>query len=103
MACKLPVVTSTKSGAAELVLANDAGLVCPAGDIAGLAAQMPTLLHATPRPRQRANARRAVLPLSPAAITLQLVLLYRDLLTATVQARTAARGNRRPPAPSDAP
>ena len=31
MACGLPVVTSTKSGAAELVLDNDAGLVCPSG------------------------------------------------------------------------
>lgn len=94
MACELPVVTSTKSGAAELVLGNDAGLVCPAGDIAGLAAQMRTLLDATTRRRLGANARRAVLPLSPAAVTLQLVLLYRDLLTATVQSKTAVRGNR---------
>ena len=94
MACELPVVTSTKSGAAELLLANDAGLVCPAGDIAGLAAQMRTLLDATTRARLGANARRAVLPLSPAATTLQLVLLYRDLLAATVQAKAAARGNR---------
>ncbi len=102
MACELPVVTSTKSGAAELVLANDAGLVCPAGDIAGLAAQMRTLLDANTRRRLGANARRAVLPLTPAAITLQLVLLYRDLLAATVQAK-AARGNRVPRPPVDAP
>jgi len=102
MACELPVVTSTKSGAAELVLANDAGLVCPAGDIAGLAAQMRTLLDATTRRRQGVNARRAVLPLSPAAITLQLVLLYRDLLAATVQAKTP-RGKPSAHAPTDAP
>jgi UDP-glucose:(heptosyl)LPS alpha-1,3-glucosyltransferase len=103
MACELPVVTSTKSGAAELVLANDAGLVCPAGDIAGLAAQMRTLLDEKTRGRLGANARRAVLPLSPAAITLQLVLLYRDLLAATVQAKTATRASRRPPVADVAP
>jgi len=102
MACALPVVTSTMSGAAELVLANDAGLVCPAGDIAGLAAQMRTLLDEKTRQRQGANARRAVLPLSPAAITLQLVLLYRDLLAATVQTKTSARAARSPHA-TDAP
>jgi len=95
MACELPVVTSTKSGAAELVVANDAGLVCPAGDIAGLAAQMRTLLEPTTRARLGANARRAVLPLSPSAITLQLVLLYRDLLAATVHAKTAGKAFRR--------
>jgi UDP-glucose:(heptosyl)LPS alpha-1,3-glucosyltransferase len=95
MACELPVVTSTKSGAAELVLANDAGLVCPAGDIAGLAAQMRTLLDSATRTRLGANARRAVLPLSPSAITLQLVLLYRDLLAATVQAKAAGKAFRR--------
>jgi UDP-glucose:(heptosyl)LPS alpha-1,3-glucosyltransferase len=103
MACELPVVTSTKSGAAELVLANDAGLVCPAGDIAGLAAQMRTLQDATTRRRLGANARRAVLPLSPAAITLQLVLLYRDLLAATVQSKTGTRGNRRAHATTESP
>ena len=103
MACALPVVTSTKSGAAELVLPNDAGLVCPAGDTAGLAAQMRTLLDATTRRRLGANARNAVLPLSPAAITLQLVLLYRDLLAATVQAKAAARSQRSPQSVAGAP
>ena len=103
MACELPVVTSTKSGAAELVLANDAGLVCPAGDIAGLAAQMRTLLDPTTRARLGANARRAVLPLSPSAITLRHVLLYRDLLAATVQAKAAGKAYRRAGTAADAP
>ena len=103
MACELPVVTSTKSGAAELVLANDAGLVCPAGDVAGLAAQMRTLLDPTTRARLGANARRAVLPLSPSAITLRLVLLYRDLLAATVQAKAAGKAYRRAGTAADAP
>jgi UDP-glucose:(heptosyl)LPS alpha-1,3-glucosyltransferase len=104
MACGLPVVTSTKSGAAELLLEHDAGLVCPAGDVAGLAAQMRSLLTRETRERLGANARKAALPLSPAAITLQLVLLYRDLLAATVTARERERSARKgkpppPPAP----
>src|SRR4029077_1019346 len=69
-------------------------------------AQMRTLLDATTRRRLGANARRAVLPLSPSAITLQLVLLYRDLLAATVQAKTAGKAFRRiaaEPPPTPAP
>jgi UDP-glucose:(heptosyl)LPS alpha-1,3-glucosyltransferase len=104
MACGLPIVTSTKSGAAELLLEHDAGLVCPAGDVAGLAAQMRSLLTPETRERLGANARNAALPLSPAAITLQLVLLYRDLLAATVTARAKGKSARKgpgavPPAP----
>ncbi len=97
MACGLPVVTSTKSGAAELLLEHDAGLVCPAGDVAGLAAQMRSMLAPATRERQGANARNAALPLSPAAITLQLVLLYRDLLAATVTARAQGKSARKGP------
>ncbi len=95
MACGLPVVTSTKSGAAELLLEHDAGFVCPAGDVAGLAAQMRSLLAPETRERLGANARKAALPLSPAAITLQLVLLYRDLLAATVTAREKGKAIRK--------
>ncbi len=87
MACGLPVITSTKSGAAELLLEFDGGLVCPARDVAGLAPQMRALLDPDTRARLGANARRAVEPLSPAAMTLKLVLLYRDLLAATLPVR----------------
>jgi len=80
MACGLPVIASTKSGAAELLPDCDAGLVYPAGDVAALAANMQTLQNASIRARLGPNARRAVLSFSPAAITLQQVLLYRDLL-----------------------
>jgi UDP-glucose:(heptosyl)LPS alpha-1,3-glucosyltransferase len=86
MACGLAIVTSTKSGAAELVLEHEGGLVCPSGDVAALAAHLRTLQDATTRARLGANARRAVLPLSPAAGTRALVLLYRDLLAASVSA-----------------
>jgi UDP-glucose:(heptosyl)LPS alpha-1,3-glucosyltransferase len=94
MACALPVITSTKSGAAELVHEHDAGLVCPALDAAGLAAHMRVLLDADQRERFGARARAAVLPLTPAAMTLQLVLLYRELLAATVARRQARRSGK---------
>ncbi len=79
MACGLPLITSTKCGIAELVLEHDCGLVCPARDVPGLAAQMRALSDDATRARLAANARGAVLPLSPAAMTLKLVLLYKDL------------------------
>ena len=90
MACALPVVTSTKSGAAELVLEHDAGFVCPASDVASLAWHMTTLIDAAARARLGARAREAVLPLTPAAMTLKLVLIYRDLLAAAHAAGHAA-------------
>ncbi len=80
MASTLPVIASTKSGAAELLQDCDAGLVCPSGDAAALAAHMRALGDPAARARLGSNARRAVLSFSPPAITLQQVLLYRDLL-----------------------
>ena len=81
LACALPVITSTKSGAASLVLQTRCrDLVAAAGDVPALAAQMGSLQDPALRARLAANARRAVLPLSASAITLQQVLLYRDLL-----------------------
>jgi UDP-glucose:(heptosyl)LPS alpha-1,3-glucosyltransferase len=87
MACGLPVVTSTKCGAAELVTENDAGLVCAARDVDALARHMITLTDAEARRLLGGRARDAVLPLTPAAMTLQLVLLYRDLIAAAVAVR----------------
>lgn len=80
MACALPVVTSTKCGAAELLREHDAGLIAESGNSASLASHMDRMRDPATRERFAANARQAVLPLSPSAITLQLVLLYRDLL-----------------------
>jgi UDP-glucose:(heptosyl)LPS alpha-1,3-glucosyltransferase len=87
MACGLPVVTSTKCGVAELVTENDAGLVCAARDVDALARHMTTLTDAEARRLLGARAREAVLPLTPAAMTVQLVLLYRDLIAAAVAVR----------------
>ena len=90
MACGLAVVASSTSGAAELLRDNDAGLVCAPDDSAGLAAQMRALRDPQLRAHFSGNARRAVVPLSPAAITLQLVLLYRELLSGTAPGAAAS-------------
>jgi UDP-glucose:(heptosyl)LPS alpha-1,3-glucosyltransferase len=90
MACGLPVVTSTKCGAAELVIEHDAGFVCAARDLDALTTHMRTLTDAAARAERGERAREAVLPLTPEAMTLQLVLLYRDLLAAAHAARTEA-------------
>lgn len=87
MACGLPIVTSTRCGAAELVTEHDAGLVCPARDVEALARHMMTLTDPEARRLLGARAREAVLPLTPASMTLQLVLLYRDLIAAAAAAR----------------
>jgi len=94
MATGLPVVTSTKSGAAELVVAHDAGLVCPSRDAAGLAAHMHVLLDPANRERMGARAREAVLPLTPEAMTLELVLLYKRLLEESAAERKASAARR---------
>jgi UDP-glucose:(heptosyl)LPS alpha-1,3-glucosyltransferase len=80
MACGLPVVTSAKCGAAELITEHGAGFVCAARDVDTLARHMMNLTDAPTRIAFGARAREAVLPLTPAAMTLQLALLYRDLL-----------------------
>ena len=93
MATGLPVITSTKSGAAELVLEHGAGLVCPSRDVAALVAQMRVLAEPSTRERMGDNARSAALPLTPEAMTLALVLLYKELLEASArqQQNDAAR------------
>jgi UDP-glucose:(heptosyl)LPS alpha-1,3-glucosyltransferase len=89
MACALPVITSTKSGVAELLLERDAGLVCAADDTATLGAHMRALLDPAMRAHFGRNGRFTALDLTPSAMTLKLVLLYRDLLAESVAARRA--------------
>jgi UDP-glucose:(heptosyl)LPS alpha-1,3-glucosyltransferase len=91
LACAMPVITSTRSGAAELVTEFDAGGVCDSRDIAALAAHMRSLQDAETRSRMGANARAGVLPLSPAAMTLKLVLIYKELLEASIAHRMTSR------------
>ncbi len=103
MACSLPVIASAKSGAAELLDEYNGGFVYPSGDTAGLVAHMRALQDPATRAGFAANARRAVLPLSPSAITLQLVLLYRDLLATPRPANTGAPAARTGGGPDGAP
>jgi UDP-glucose:(heptosyl)LPS alpha-1,3-glucosyltransferase len=83
MATGLPVITSTKSGAAELIVERNAGLVVKSRDVRLLAAHMRTLADPAARERMGTNARNAVLHLTPEAMTLALVLLYKELLEAS--------------------
>jgi UDP-glucose:(heptosyl)LPS alpha-1,3-glucosyltransferase len=84
MACGLPVIASRKSGVAELLDEHRCGLAFASTDAAQLAIHMRTLADPALRARFGENARKAVLPLSPSATTLSLVLLYRDLLATSV-------------------
>ena len=80
MACALPVVTTTRCGAAELALDAGAGFAVTPGDAAALARHMGTLQDETVRARMGAQARAAVLPLTAAAMTERLIALYDSLL-----------------------
>jgi UDP-glucose:(heptosyl)LPS alpha-1,3-glucosyltransferase len=91
LATGLPVVTSTRSGAAELVADHDAGFVCDSRDVAALAQHMRALEAPTLRARLAENARKAVLPLTPAATTLKLVLIYKELLEFSIAHKLAAK------------
>jgi UDP-glucose:(heptosyl)LPS alpha-1,3-glucosyltransferase len=91
MACALPVITSTRSGAAELVSEHGGGFVCDSRDVEALASHMRTLLDPAARASLGANARKGVLPLTPAAMTLKLVLIYKELLELSVAHKIAAR------------
>jgi len=98
LACGLPAVTSTRSGAAEIVTEADAGFVCDSRDVGALAQHMRALADAELRARLGANGREAVLPHSPAATTLKLVLIYKELLEASIAHKLAAKPQVRPAA-----
>jgi len=105
MASGLPVVVATQSGVADLAAAHDAGFVHDALDAGAFAASMRALLEASVREAMGARARDAVLPFSPSAMTLKLVLIYKELLEASVahkMAPKAAPAQAAPPAPPPA-
>jgi UDP-glucose:(heptosyl)LPS alpha-1,3-glucosyltransferase len=89
MACALPIVTSTKSGAAELAQEWRCGLVCAAGDIEGLVRHMRVLCDSAVRAPMGKRARAGALTLEPARMVDELVALYRELLAAR-----ASKGDR---------
>ena len=80
LACGLPVVTSDRCGAGELVLAHNAGTVCAARDVGAVAAGMGRLLEPTSRAIASANALAAMRPLTPDAMAARLIALYESLL-----------------------
>ncbi|MEO8306325.1 MAG: glycosyltransferase family 4 protein [Betaproteobacteria bacterium] len=80
LACALPVVTSLRCGAGELVVAHDAGWTCDALDDAGLAERMERLLDPEVRKSTGARAASAVATLTPEAMSRRLLALYASLL-----------------------
>lgn len=80
MACGLPVVTSTKCGAAELIENGKQGVVCDALDTPAIARAMQICL--AQRQEMGAAARAAVLPYTPDRMAGEYVALYRELLAA---------------------
>lgn len=83
MACALPVISSDKSGAAELIRDGENGYVCDAMDVSAIAAHMLHLCDPAVRQRLGAAARETVLPLSPAAMAGNMGELYRKVLAAS--------------------
>jgi UDP-glucose:(heptosyl)LPS alpha-1,3-glucosyltransferase len=79
MAAGLPVVTSTRCGAAEVVREGESGFVRDALDIGGLAGCLDRLDPATAR-RMGEAARAAVEPLTPEAMGREYLALYERLL-----------------------
>ena len=79
MACGLPVVTSTRCGAAEIVREGENGFVRDALDVGGLAQCLDRLDPDTAR-RMGEAARETVLPLTPEAMAREYLALYERLL-----------------------
>lgn len=80
LACGLPVVTSTKSGAAEVLKEGETGFVRDALDIDGIAAALGALLDFNLRAAMQAAARQRAMDFSAEAATQALLTLYRQLL-----------------------
>lgn len=79
MAAGLPVVTSTRCGAAEIVREGESGFVRDALDVDGLAECLDRLDPATAR-RMGEAAREAVAPLTPESMGREYLALYERLL-----------------------
>jgi UDP-glucose:(heptosyl)LPS alpha-1,3-glucosyltransferase len=80
MACGLPVVTSSKSGAAELIREGENGFVCNPLDHRQLATAMAKLLSPALRQSAGLAARATVEPMTLEAMSAQWLALYRQLL-----------------------
>jgi len=79
MACGLPVLTTTRCGAAEILREGVTGFVRDALDVAGLGEALSRLDPETSA-RLGANAREAVTPFTPQRMAHEYLELYRRLL-----------------------
>lgn len=82
MACGLPLVTSTKSGAAELIEPGVNGYVCDALDVAALASQLESLRSPERCAQLGARARETVEPLTLERMGQELLDFYQTLVAA---------------------
>ena len=80
MASGLPVITSTKSGGAELIEPGKSGYICDALDIDALAGNMRSLLVQDRHTEMGRMAREIVLPYTFDAMSARLQTLYESLL-----------------------
>lgn len=80
LACGLPVVTSDRCGAGELVREYQAGRIAPSRDIDAIAAAMQELMDAGTRAEMGRQAVAAMADLTPPAMAARLVDLYERLL-----------------------
>ncbi len=90
LASGLPLITSAKCGAAELIEAGKSGFVCDALDHAALAAHMRALCDPATASRMGATARQLGESLSLEQMSRKMVALYRDLLKEARSAASAA-------------
>ena len=79
MACGLPVVTTTKCGAAELLVEGESGFVRDALDVAGIA-QALAMLDAASAERMGRAAAEAVREFTPQAMAREYLSLYERLI-----------------------
>ncbi|KAB2639758.1 MAG: glycosyltransferase family 4 protein [Verrucomicrobia bacterium] len=82
LACGLPVVTSHKCGAGEIVAASNAGFLSDASDVQALSQNMNRLLDANIRKICSINARKAAEVLTNKEMTGRLLALYEILINA---------------------
>jgi UDP-glucose:(heptosyl)LPS alpha-1,3-glucosyltransferase len=78
MACGLPVVASTKAGAADWITEGVSGFVVDPADVSALVS---AVNQALARPGMGVAGRAAVMPYTPARITADYAAFYRDLLS----------------------
>jgi UDP-glucose:(heptosyl)LPS alpha-1,3-glucosyltransferase len=80
LACGLPVITSTKSGAAEIIEYHKNGFVCDAHDIQGLQDAMQMLCNKDLAREMAIAARQLAEQFNLNRMTTQLTTLYKNLL-----------------------